>query len=84
MESESIDNEMFQRNELMKKLEIETDQVVLVSGSCACHVLLVNRGNCLVRAGLDVDSPDKSNTYNALISFGPLFVSLAFQNGHYV
>lgn len=29
VESESIDNEMFQRNELMKKLEIETDQVVL-------------------------------------------------------
>lgn len=31
MESESIDNEMFQRNDLMKKLDTESDQVVKVN-----------------------------------------------------
>ncbi len=31
MESDSIDHEMYLRKELMRKLEIETDQVIMVS-----------------------------------------------------
>lgn len=31
MESENVDNEMFQRNELLKKLEFETVQVMKVN-----------------------------------------------------